>query len=215
MFKQILSVVACILILAMISGIFWHQELKFLMPTPVPENYHPVDVRETLALSDYLDSDNLSRPVFLHFFNPDCACSTFNLDHFKSLIRDYRDHTDIYLVLQTSDSISPRAFRQKYDLQVPVVMDYDEQIAQLCGVYSTPQAVILDRKSRLYYRGNYNKTRYCTLPGSNYARIALDSLLADQPPPILEAEARVPYGCQLPKKQTLQSFLYLNSVHDE
>jgi peroxiredoxin len=210
--QNLVSLILCFSILLAVSAIFWQQELRFLLPTPVPAHYDPIAVHEKLQLSQYLESDRLDRPVFLHFFNPGCACSQFNLDHFQRLIREYRGKADIYLVLQSQHPQDTESFREKYKLDIPVILDNDEAIARLCGVYSTPQAVILDQQGRLYYRGNYNKTRYCTLPGSNYAQIALDSLLARKAPPSLEPAAYVAYGCQLPSQQNLKSLLFLNPV---
>ena len=74
---------------------------------------------------------------------------------------------------------------------------FDKSIAVLCGVYSTPQAVLLDTNHKLYYRGNYNKSRYCTDKNSDYARMAIDSLLHHHEP-VNNEYALKAYGCQLP-----------------
>jgi hypothetical protein len=66
------------------------------------------------------------------------------------------------------------------------------------GVYSTPQAVIIDAGQRIFYRGNYNRTRYCTDKKSEYARLALKSLLQNNDV-VFSQYALTPYGCQLPK----------------
>ena len=50
----------------------------------------------------------------------------------------------------------------------------------------------------LYYRGNYNKTRYCTDAESNYAQMAIDSLLKQNNSPSFNALALRAYGCSLP-----------------
>ena len=76
--------------------------------------------------------------------------------------------------------------------------DTDGRIATACGVYSTPQAAILDGTGRLFFRGNYNVSRYCLAPGSEFARIALESLLAGKPAPVFPEIAMVAYGCELP-----------------
>lgn len=86
--------------------------------------------------------------------------------------------------------------QKRFDLQVPVL--FDTSLATTCGVYSTPQAVIIDTSHSLYYRGNYNKSRYCTDPKSNYAEIALNALLNRQDTVRFDAYALKAYGCQLP-----------------
>ncbi|MEP6930797.1 MAG: AhpC/TSA family protein, partial [Flavobacterium sp.] len=59
--------------------------------------------------------------------------------------------------------------------------------------------VIIDPSQNLYYRGNYNKTRYCTNADSNYAQMAIDSLLKQTLSPSFDALALRAYGCSLPK----------------
>jgi hypothetical protein len=87
--------------------------------------------------------------------------------------------------------------QDKFDLKIPV--SFDSSIAAVCGVYSTPQAAIIDTNGRLYYRGNYNKSRYCTDKRSNYAQMAIDSLLSHHTNPIFSMAAIKSYGCELPK----------------
>ncbi|MBS1565196.1 MAG: AhpC/TSA family protein, partial [Bacteroidetes bacterium] len=57
---------------------------------------------------------------------------------------------------------------------------------------------ILDEDRRLYYRGNYYRSRYCTDKKSNFAQLALDSLLGHRQNPVFDRLALKAYGCQLP-----------------
>ncbi|WP_431212739.1 hypothetical protein ACQ86N_44925 [Puia sp. P3] len=75
---------------------------------------------------------------------------------------------------------------------------FDSAIARECGVYSTPQAAIIDAGHKLYYRGNYNKSRYCTNKKSDFARLALEDLLSNHPDLSFSPYAVKAYGCQLP-----------------
>ncbi|MEJ0032811.1 MAG: hypothetical protein WDO15_21695 [Bacteroidota bacterium] len=85
--------------------------------------------------------------------------------------------------------------RKKLDLDIPVWRDAG--VAAAVGVYSTPQAVVINTKSDLYYRGNYNKSRYCTDKRSNYAEQAIVSLLNDSPTPDFGPMALRAYGCTI------------------
>jgi hypothetical protein len=89
-----------------------------------------------------------------------------------------------------------REIQDKFGLSIPVLSD--KSIAASCGVYSTPQAAILNSDHSLYYRGNYNKSRYCTDKKSNYAQMAIDSLLKENAVPAFNASALKAYGCELP-----------------
>jgi hypothetical protein len=178
-----------------IGAIFWTTELKYSLPTPVPQNYHDVNIGTELKLG-YVMS-NSSKPLMLHFFNPGCPCSRFNIPHIQSLIKKYGDKVDFAVVVMSNkDNLTAEDIKEKFNADIPVV--FDRSIATVCGVYSTPQAVIIDKNSKLYYRGNYNKARYCTEKNSEYARIALDSLLTNSALPVFDALALKAYGCQLP-----------------
>ncbi len=69
------------------------------------------------------------------------------------------------------------------ELGVPYIVDHTGLISKSLGVYATPQAAILTSEQTLYYRGNYNRGKYCTDPTSSFAQQALDSLLANVPAP--------------------------------
>jgi hypothetical protein len=55
----------------------------------------------------------------------------------------------------------------------------------------------VDRTGRLAYRGNYNVSRYCTDPRTEFVRIALEQMVAET-----DKLASLPnlaaYGCELP-----------------
>jgi thiol-disulfide isomerase/thioredoxin len=135
-------------------------------------------------------------PVFLHFFNPDCPCSRFNMLHFKSLVKEYGDEANFVIVVLNNKKYSEKEIQKKFGVALPVI--FDESLATACGVYSTPQAVILDSGHHLYYRGNYNKSRYCTDAGTSYVKIAIRNLLNQRLEFAFDHYALTAYGCRLP-----------------
>jgi len=90
-----------------------------------------------------------------------------------------------------------RQIQDEFGIKIPV--SFDTSLAALCGVYSTPQAVVLNPDHQLYYRGNYNKSRYCTDQKTNYAEQALNALLAHNNNIFFNSYALQAYGCQLPQ----------------
>lgn len=179
-----------------IGFVFWYNEWQYKLPTPVPDNYVAVSKGEKMALPPGIASKN-NKPLFLHFFNPDCPCSRFNFRHFRSLVKNYGDKTDFAIVVMSSSSFKPEEIQQKYDIDIPVY--FDSTIAAACGVYSTPQAVIIENNSELFYRGNYNTSRYCADKKTEFARIALDALLENKRNITFDQLALTAYGCKLPK----------------
>lgn len=183
------------LIFASIGFLFWQNEFKYSLPTPIPKNYHNIAMGSKIDLTQCCAFDN--KPVFFHFFNPDCPCSRFNVPHVNELIRKYGDKVNFKIVvLNNKRGFSIKEIQEKFGAVIPVY--FDVNIAAKCGVISTPQAVLLDADHNLYYRGNYNKTRYCTDAATNYAQMAIDSLLKQNNSPSFNALALRAYGCSLP-----------------
>jgi hypothetical protein len=172
--------------------IFWHNEWVYGLPTPVPAAYKAVQPGAPIAAAQKLVS---GKPLFLHFFNPDCPCSRFNINYFKTLASKYQHEASFVIIPVSNKPLTEKAIREKFGLNIPVV--FDTTLAAACGVYSTPQAAIIDNHSTLYYRGNYNKSRYCTNAETNYAEIALQALL-NRSKVAFDQYALQAYGCQLP-----------------
>jgi len=185
-----------LVLLATIAVLFWRNEWIYSLPTPVPANYKAIEPGATINVAHLLPFKT-QRPVFLHFFNPDCPCSRFNIPHFISLVKQYGDQVSFAIVPVTTKKFTTADIQKKFNLNIPVV--FDATLATACGVYSTPQAVIIDTNQTLFYRGNYNQSRYCANPKTEYARQALDKLFHNNAAIVFDQFALKAYGCQLPK----------------
>lgn len=175
-----------------VAWLFRQQEMQYVLPTPVQDDYQVVYVETRIDIGDSL-SEQLAKPVFYHFLNTDCPCSRFNLDHFNALKKEYSKYLDFYVVVEEGSDLS-RA-KAYFEGATNMVEDKNKAYAIKCGVYSTPQAVIINTDRKLYYRGNYNKARYCIDPTSNYAQMAVDSLLWRNPAPAFGPMSSIAYGC--------------------
>lgn len=194
--KKILVGLWISLLFSAVCLLFWNNEYKYSLPTPVPKNYHKVAMGSSIDLGKWELAKN--KAVFIHFFNPDCPCSRFNVPHVSGLIKKYGDKIDFKIVVLNKErDFSVAEIQEKFNAKIPVF--FEEDIAKKCGVFSTPQAVLIDGSHKLYYRGNYNKTRYCTDADSNYAQMAIDSLLSQSDTPSFDLLALRAYGCSLPK----------------
>jgi len=193
--RKLVVIVWLIVLFSGVGALFWYNELIYHLPTPIPENYKPVNNGTVIKLSSEFDSDR-GKPVFLHFFNPDCPCSRFNIANFKALVKQYGTQVNFVVVVINNKDYTAKAIQDKFDLNIPVL--FDASLATACGVYSTPQAVLLDAQHTLYYRGNYNQSRYCTDEKTSYAKIALNGLLHDHARLVFSLLALKAYGCSLP-----------------
>ncbi len=182
------------LLLVVIASVFWFNQFVYSLPTPVPIGYKPIPVgtRLDLHLTAAIDPE---KPLFLHFFNPDCPCSRFNIKEFKSLVREYQHDMNFVVVLVSDKDYTPEEVKQRFDIDQTVVKD--PYIAQSTGVYATPQAVLITADHQLYYRGNYNRSRYCTDEKTRYAKQAVNNLLLNHKTK-LEPLAFKAYGCSTP-----------------
>lgn len=179
-------------VICALVAMFWWTEVQYLLPTPVPEGYKEVYINQKVYPGDSTSRD-LDKPVFYHFFTTNCPCSRFNLTHFNSLKRQYGDSLDFVVVIPAEDDISKA--RPYFEGETRIIKDVNQEFAIALGVYSTPQAVIINTNHELYFRGNYNKARYCTDPMSNFAQMALDSLQTRVKPPEFGPLASIAYGC--------------------
>jgi AhpC/TSA family len=195
--KIILFSLISLLLFGVIGYAFWDQELKYALPTPKPIAFRDVKVGEKVDLRNYVKASPGN--VMLHFYNPDCPCSRFNMKDFEEMAMNFGREIQFFVVVQSDDDDAAEKFKQKYEMDIPVILDKDGQISDLCGIYSTPQAVLLNKDSEIFFKGNYNKTRFCTRKETKFAEMAAQYLLKGEPLPmhILYAQSE-PYGCTLP-----------------
>ncbi|HLY70963.1 MAG TPA: redoxin family protein [Puia sp.] len=193
--RKFLMIAWITLLLSGIVALFWYTDWKYSLPTPVPNDYHAIQTGSPVYLGKKIRSAP-GRSIFLHFFNPSCPCSRFNMPYFRGLVKKYGGSVDFAIVVMSSSHYTTREICEKFGLDLPVY--FDSSMAKACGVYSTPQAVIIDSADRLYYRGNYNKSRYCADSKTNYAEIALLALLMRHPIRLEDPSALKAYGCSLP-----------------
>ncbi|MBR09394.1 MAG: AhpC/TSA family protein [Rickettsiales bacterium] len=192
MLRKIIAAAFVATVLFTIGALFWWTEVQYLLPTPIPEGYQEVYIEQKVYPGNSTQ-EQLSKPVFYHFFTTNCPCSRFNLTHFNSLRRSYGDSLDFVVVIPAEDDISKA--RPYFEGETKIIRDVNQEFAIALGVYSTPQAVIIDTDHQLYFRGNYNKARYCTDPLSNFAQMAIDSLGTGASPPKFGPLATIAYGC--------------------
>ncbi|WP_254507644.1 DUF6436 domain-containing protein [Anatilimnocola floriformis] len=174
-------------------GAFWFQEWQYALPTPRPAALQQPVVGDVIHLAELQPT---TKPIWLHFFNPACPCSRFNIDHVRDLIARFGDQVQIVAVLEADDD-SLAQFKQ-LNLKCAAFVDHHGEFARRTGVYSTPQGVVLDEHCQLVYRGNYNLGRYCTSAETEFVRRALENCLAHRPPLTFPAAATVAIGCELP-----------------
>lgn len=205
----ILYLVVLSVLLGLVLTIFWFEQARFLLPTPKPTGHREVRLGTQPKLQNIgLQLEN--KINLLHFYNPDCPCSRFNLDHFRDLLRAYDEQVGFYIVLQAPTD----EFEEEEDSgKLKILLDEQGEIADLCGVYATPQAVVLNQQGNIVYRGNYNRARFCTSRDSWFTQMVLDSELGRKHETRLSEDALTPYGCNLPSDEEVAEDNYAGLVN--
>ncbi|MDH5602350.1 MAG: hypothetical protein OEY51_00325 [Cyclobacteriaceae bacterium] len=194
-------------IFSAIFYLFWTNEIQYLAPTKRPENYVQVNISDSTTLKGILGNKD-DRPTYIHYYNPYCPCSKFNYGYYSEIAGKYRDRFNMYLVIREMDEDVIDKIRESVTGNTTVIIDKNGEIARQTGVYSTPQAVLLNTDYTLYYRGNYNRSKYCTVKDYNYAEMAIDSLLSGRPAPLFDHFATTAYGCSLEKEREIYQVLF-------
>lgn len=194
--KLILTLI--FLLLVFVVALFWYQEWQYLIPTKKPKNYMNVEKGKKI---NWKDLPKNTKNTFLHFYNPDCPCSQFNLEHLNSIYKKYQNEVNFIAVLQVDKEIYQNEKKIPYRLSMDYIVDWNGKLADSCGIYATPQAVILDKQQKIYYKGNYNIARYCSQKETEFARIALESILQNKKLPLFSLIAEKSYGCVLPSDE--------------
>jgi AhpC/TSA family len=203
--RIVLFAFSMLLAVTAIGWIFWEQEAKYFLPTPIPGNFKDVEMGQYVALEKF--GIPAGKFTMLHFYNPDCPCSRFNMMEFERISKKYKEQTDVYVIIQSTDERAAKRFSNKYDLDLPIILDKNGSISDLCGIYSTPQSVLLDKGSNIYFKGNYNVARYCSRKETSFADLAMGHLLKGEELPLwILTELTLPYGCSLPSDDARAPF---------
>ena len=203
---RVLFTTACVAVLLVgVGWVFWAEDVRYMLPTPRPDGLAQPPVGAALPVDAWLARAGLSangRPVHLHVFNPDCPCSRFNADHIRALVQTYGDRVVFVGLVQGPASVDPDEAKDAMDaaaalhLGMPLWLDEGGAVAHAAGVYATPQAVLVGADQALVYRGNYNESRYHVDPRTEFARLALESLVG-RGGAFVDPETPA-YGCELP-----------------
>ncbi len=136
------------------------------------------------------------KPVYLKFWATWCVPCRQQMPGFEATYKELGDKIQIVAVNigYSDDEKSVRAFRDKYKLTMPIVID-DGTLTKLFHVNVTPQHVIIGKDVRFQYMGHAE---------NDDLNAALAKVLAEEPDDATEARAvnmeqRVEVGATLPE----------------
>ncbi len=188
--------ISAVAALSVSGAALWFQESAYRQPTPIPVGFRQPELGTDLSQLTSRIGIAQGRPVLLHFMSTSCSCSKFQFDHLLWLQSRFASNVDVIVMLEGGtkpDEIRRLGFPGR------IFADEDARIATEAGVYATPQAVLLDEHSRIYFRGNYNSSRFCADPETEFVRIAIQALLAGTSVPQFPPSATKAFGCTVPR----------------
>jgi len=134
------------LALAAAAGLFWHQDLRYSLATPIPDGLVVPSSGSRLARPTVAAGTG-EHPLLVHFFNPSCPCSRFAAEQLATLEKRFRGRLDVLLVpLGDGAGSAGRALAH-----LPRTTAGALELAHRYGAYSTPTAVLLGADGTLLF----------------------------------------------------------------
>ena len=136
----------------------------------------------------------------LIFLSAECPVSNEYVGRMNALARDYTGRVTV-LGVNSNRNESADQVRQHaadYRLSFPVYKDPNNVLADLFGITVTPQAVVLDGRQKLRYRGRIDDSQKIVRVTRSDLRLTLDAMLAGRPVEVPETKA---FGCTIKRAQ--------------
>jgi peroxiredoxin len=163
-----------------------------------------MEINETapdFALRDLQDrvrrlSDLRGRVVIVNFWSCECPQSE-RTDHLLKELTSEGDTSPVLLSIASNRNESRQAISSMARTRgLPtVLLDPDQQVADLYGAQTTPHVFVIDARGALRYRGAVDDVTFRQrVPSRFYVREALDALSNGESPSASETPA---YGCSL------------------
>jgi peroxiredoxin len=172
---------------------------------------------QTVRFEDYDDAPYL----VIAFLGTECPLARLYAPRLSELSRQYEGRGVAFVgsASNVQDHLSKVAvYAQQHGINFPIVLDSQQQLADLLAARRTPEVVVLDADRKIRYRGRIDD-QYAvgvqrSTAQSEYLAAALDALLAGQEVPLTETE---PVGCLIGRRRTVQpqgSITYSRHVAD-
>ena len=149
-----------------------------------------------VGTSHPLSSLQAAPVTVLVFLSAECPVSNEYVTRLNALARDYAGRIN-FLGVNSNRNESLQQVRKhaaEYQLAFPVYKDPNNAAADALGITVTPQAVVVDSRQRLQYRGRIDDSQKVPRVTRSDLRLAVDAVLAGRPAPAAETKA---FGCTL------------------
>lgn len=182
--------------------------LMLTMVTPARADFlEKKEVKIGSAVPDFTLNDLDGKPVSLsglkgsvvmiHFWSAQCPFVIRYESRLGAITADYADKGVKVLGIDSNVTETPEQMKgvaAERKLNYPVLVDPGHIVADKFGAITTPHVFIIDKEGKLAYEGAVDDQGYSenNTPKTNYARAALDAVLAGTP--VAEAKTKT-VGC--------------------
>ena len=179
--RHISALIGILICLTASLCIYWDEEFQFYFV----KNQSSLKVGDKILLADF--KSDISKPLYIHFFDERCVDSKVSLEHLPLIIDRYPE-TCNYMIINGS-SLTERDLRKAYQLpeSVSIFQDSNFELTQQLNVPTTPHVLIIDRNQSLYFTGNYSDgSGLCSATSiySSAPAVALRFLASNNQPPL-------------------------------
>lgn len=136
-------------------------------------------------------------PVVFIFTATQCPAAQRYAVRINQLYEIYRKRgVSLFLVYSNYDDTREaiEKHQREYKLKPPIIHDSEGLLARTLGATMTPQAIVIDQKMLLRYRGAIDDNRYENRVREHYLKNALEAVLAGKPVKVAAAET---FGCTI------------------
>jgi thiol-disulfide isomerase/thioredoxin len=111
-----------------------------------------IDANEKFFLNDKQNTKPFTLFVFL---SPECPLCQNYSGVLNNIYKQYNSHIQMYGIIsgKAYSNEEIKKFKQQYDIQFPLLIDYAKKLTSYLHAVVTPQVILLNNKYQLLYKG--------------------------------------------------------------
>jgi peroxiredoxin len=140
--------------------------------------------------------DLLDRIVVVNFWSAECEWCE-RVDHeLTSFLDPWKDQVKVLWIASNTNESGDLIKKVATDRNIPtVLLDADQQVADLYGAQTTPHFFVIDANGKLAYQGAWNDVTFRQRVATQvYVPLVIDALKRNLIPEVTQTP---PYGCVL------------------
>ena len=148
-------------------------------------------------------SANKGKVVMIHFWSATCPFVKRYEERLQNITQDYRSKGVVVIAIDSNINETPDQIKKvavERGLSYALILDPDHKTADDYGAITTPHVFIINKEGNLAYEGSVDDQGWSAKNPvkANYAREALDAVLAGKPVPHPQVKT---FGCTIKRSK--------------